>query len=156
MIKPTLDVKTIRSGWADLRARVGQLDRARVQAGVLPGQYEDGVDLAEIAAAHELGTSTIPARSFVGSTVRQLRREIVTRLAAVSAAEINGAAGLADLQDLGQWISERMRRTILSQHIPPPLKDQTVRRKRAEGAADPERPLVRTGAMVRAISWRVE
>lgn len=155
MIKPVLSVKATKSGWADLRARVLQLDRRRLQVGVLGGRSEHGDDLVDVAAAHELGTSTVPARSFVGATVRDQRREIASRLASLSAAEIHSEASGVELAALGLWLSLQMKLRIQATDIPPPLKPETMRRKAAGGYVHPDKPLVRTGAMVAAISWRV-
>jgi len=132
-----------------------RLDRLRLGVGVLAGRTERGDDLVEVAAAHELGTSTIPARSFVASTIRDHRREIVGRLARMSAAEIHSEHSAAEMGDVGRWLAGRMRARILETDIPPPLQPETIRRKERENRAHPSKPLVATGDMADAISWRL-
>lgn len=154
MIKPTLDVRS-KSSWADVIARVRQVERLRLNVGVLSGTSEDGTPLATIAAAHEYGTSTVPARSFMASTLREHRREIAARLAEIPAAEIDSELAHRMMGELGEWIAERMREKILSHDVPPPLAIATIRRKQREGYPHPTKPLVRTGDMVAAIHWRL-
>lgn len=154
-MKPVVNVRTVRSGWADLRARLGKLTAARVRVGVLKGKTRRGTSLVLVAAAHELGTVTVPARPFVSPTVRAHRSEIRMRLAEISGEGIRGDEGLSLLNDLGKWLSEKIRERVERTVIPPPLKPETVRRKEREGVEDPYHPLISSGGLVDAISWEV-
>lgn len=150
-----LSVRTIRSGWADLRARLNRLTAARVRVGVLKGRTRRGVSYVAVAAAQELGTSTIPARPFVSPTVRANRSEIRSRLAEISSESIRGEDGRAQLDSLGKWLSGLIRQRVERTEIPPPLQPRTIQRKRSQGVADPAHPLIATGGMVGAISYEV-
>jgi hypothetical protein len=61
-----------------LRAILSKYREAYITVGVHAGagDYQSGVDVAEVALWQEFGTKTIPARSFLGSTIDEQQSKI--------------------------------------------------------------------------------
>lgn len=143
--------------WRALRTRLAGLAHARVKVGIIgaaAGEEHEGAGAtnAEIGAAHEFGTATVPERSWLRSTFRdpekreQLRRLQARLLRDLMAGKINvlQAMGL-----LGAWGMGAIKATITRDGHFAPLKPATIARKGSS------RPLVDTGQMVGAITWAV-
>jgi hypothetical protein len=143
--------------WRALRARLSGLDRARVKVGIIGAQAseehaETGATNAEIGAAHEFGTATIPERSWLRSTFRdQRKREQLRRLQARLLRDImNGKITVEQAMGLlGAWGMGAVKATITRDGHFAPLKPATIARKGSS------KPLIDTGQIVGAITWAV-
>jgi hypothetical protein len=151
----------------ELLAKLGPLRAgAHARVGVLASKggaapHAGGaLTIVEIAAIHELGdalwhssggTEGIPERSFIRGTFddpqnQEDQRQVLERLAReilTDKLEVRAA-----LDQLGAWGAARVRARIKS-HIPPPLKEETIKRK---GSST---PLVDTGQLINAVTWEV-
>lgn len=132
------------------RVRVGILDDAPKSAG------EDGnaspYTLLEVAAVHEFGApdAGIPQRSFIRSTVDAKAPEIAAVQHAVAVRVLKGQTPIEDgLNQIGAKVASFVQGTI-SAGVLPALKPETVERKGSS------KPLVDTGQLRAAITWKVE
>lgn len=141
--------------WRELRAKIKKLgSKARVQVGVLgdAGMHHGGISMVELAAIHEYGSPAahIPARSFIRSAFRDRKQEFAKQLEKVAKAVLSNKMDPATaLGRLGLWGANAVKRQITGKNIPPPLKPATIARKGSS------KPLVDTGQLVGAISWKV-
>ena len=148
----TSAVKINDAKWRGILARVSAMKRPTVRVGVMgDAGDEKGVSLAEIAAFHEFGTSTIPERSFLRSTFYGHAAEGLAKMCAkLSKAILEGkmdetrALGL-----LGLWAVSEVRKTIRA-GIEPELAPATIAAKGSSLA------LVDTGQLINSITWVVE
>lgn len=130
-----------------------QASKARIQVGVLGGEAGDkgGLTNADVATFHEFGTSTIPERSFIRSTIDNRRKEFLAFGSALAKRAIDGHITFdVTLEAMGLKVASAMRDTIRAR-IPPPLEDSTLLRKGEKKFV----PLVDTGALLNSISHRV-
>lgn len=116
---------------------------------------ESGLNMAELAAIHEFGAPAagIPERSFIRATLDGKRgeyaRDLLPRLfrgvveRRTSIWQAFELAGMQMAADIKARITE-------GPGIPPPLAPSTIARKGSD------RPLVDTGRLLGAITWKVE
>lgn len=145
--------------WEAILARVADLGRAEVRAGVVGPKAQEihqGTDLtnAEVGLIHELGAPSInlPERSFVRKTLRDpaFRAEFEALQARCVTAVLLGkmdrdrALGL-----LGAFAAGKIQRTIVDDHVRPELKPATVEAKGSD------RVLVDSGQLVGAIGFEI-
>lgn len=143
-------------GWDYARAKVAEIGRASVRAGVVgpaaSAQHGDGpATNGEIAIAMEYGTPMIPARPFVAQTFADpMRRAELALLqgrliGAVMAGKMSRdqALGL-----LGAWAAGAIRATIRDGDFAP-LAPATIA---AKGSS---KPLVDTGQLAGAVGFEV-
>lgn len=146
--------------WRTLRANLKGVDGKALRVGVLAStggmaQHSDRTHLSliEIAAIHEFGSpaANVPERSFIRRTFLEKSDAFKVVIAKVAKALVQGKLDpQRALELLGVWASTEVRNTVaLGPHIPPPLKEETVRRKGSD------RPLVDTGRLLGAIQWEV-
>lgn len=144
----------------ELRAKIANIAKAYVKVGVLEanGSAEvdggDGLTMAELAAIHEYGAprAGIPARSFIRNTFSDSEGA-----AKLKAFMVRTAKGLIQeklevaqaLNQLGAFAQSLIKKRI-KEHIPPPLKPATVKRK---GSST---PLVDTGQLINSITWEIK
>lgn len=125
--------------------KVGLLGRSAARTG--------GLTNPELGSIHEYGTSTVPARPFLGPPFRERRAEYIKLLAKAFARSVLDASPESfrrTLALLGQKITADTKAGIVSGGgIPPPLSPKTVK---AKGSS---RPLVDTGQLLRAITYEV-
>ena len=121
------------------------------------GVFDASSATTTIAAVHEYGTRTVPKRPFLSGTIRanrqkynRIMREKLPQL--VKRGWVTNVAGA--LNELGKIIVADVRKSIL-RGIPPPLKPETVARKRKEGLQRPRTALYATGALYNAIKSRL-
>lgn len=151
--KPKLDDHL----WRALRARLAGIEHARVKVGIIGAEAAEehkgtGATNAEIGAAHEFGTSTIPERSWLRSTFRDpAKREQLRKLQARLLRELmNGRITVVQAMGLlGAWAMGAIKLTITRDGHFAPLKPATIARKGST------KPLIDTGQMVGAITWAV-
>ena len=148
----TGQVKVNDRVWRGVLKRVSEMKRASVRVGVMgDAGDEKGVSLAEIAAYHEFGTSTIPERSFLRATFYGHAAEgLRVMCEKLSKAIIEGkldeprALGL-----LGTWAVAEVKKTIRAS-IAPELAPATIA---AKGSS---LPLVDSGQLINSITYVVE
>jgi phage gpG-like protein len=148
----TGEVKVNDAKWKAILKTVAAMKSASVRVGVMgDAGDEKGVSLAEIAAFHEFGTSTIPERSFLRSTFHgHAAEELKTMCAKLSKAIVEGkmdeprALGL-----LGLWAVSQVRKTIRA-GIAPELAASTIAAKKSSLA------LVDTGQLLNSLTHVVE
>lgn len=135
------------------RVRVGVLADAPKKTGTRTGkrgrQIQQAATLAEVAAAHEFGTATIPQRSFIRATVDLKAGEIGAtqeKLAAqVSEGKITPEVAM---ERLGAAV-QGMVQTRIAEGIGPALAPATVARKGSD------KPLVDTGQLRSSVTYQV-
>ena len=148
----TGQVKVNDRVWRGVLKRVSEMKRGTVRVGVMgDAGDEKGVSLAEIAAFHEFGTSTIPERSFLRSTFYGHAAEgLRVMCEKLSKAIVEGkldeprALGL-----LGTWAVAEVKKTIRAS-IAPELAAATIA---AKGSS---LPLVDSGQLINSITYVVE
>lgn len=160
MPKATGQVKVDDRVFKELREKIRGIGKAYVKVGVLEanGTTEakdgDGLTIAELAAIHEYGAprANIPARSFIRRTFEES-----TGAESLRAFMVRTARGLIQeklevnqaLNQLGAF-AQSMIKNRIKEHIPPPLKPATIKRK---GSST---PLVDTGQLINAITWEIK
>lgn len=135
------------------RVRVGVLADAPKKTGTRTGkrgrQIQQAATLAEVAAAHEFGTATIPQRSFIRATVDLKAGEIgaLQEKLAAQVAEGKITPEVA-MERLGAAV-QGMVQTRIAEGIGPALKPATVARKGSD------KPLVDTGQLRSSVTYQV-
>jgi hypothetical protein len=141
------------SVWKAIMARVAALSNGpSVRVGVFGSAGDqDGVSLAEIAAFHEFGTSTIPERSFLRSTFYGHGADSLAKICAkLTAAIVVGKMDeLQALELLGTWAVAEVKKTIRA-GIEPALAPATIA---AKGSSI---PLIDTAQLINSVSHVVE
>lgn len=110
------------------------------------------ITMVELAAIHEFGSPAagVPERSFIRRTFKDYEAELATITTAIATQFVAGAFDLEKaLNKIGAWGAGAIRRRVTKDMIPPPNAPSTVK---AKGSS---RPLVDTGRMLNAISWKV-
>ena len=148
-----------------LRVRVGILDdspkreprprasgskKRRVRAKGAAQASRRTISLLEVAVVHEFGAGPVPQRSFIRATVDAHKSDIEAELKNLARGVVSGkidARGALNL--LGAKVAGWCQARIAS-GIAPALKAATVKRKGSS------KPLVNTGQLRSAITWRVE
>jgi hypothetical protein len=141
----------------ELRRKIGKLADASVSVGVLKADEphaDSDMTIVEIAAVHEFGSPAagIPERSFIRSTfensdVVNQQRALCAKVARkIIRDKMTPEEGL---QILGQWGVAQVKKRIRA-HIPPPLKDETIKRKKSST------PLIDTGQLLNALTYEVK
>lgn len=157
----TLNDKVFR----ELRAKIGELAKAKVKIGVLQGgdaevETEHGeLSIVELAAIHEFGApaANIPARSFIRATFDSDEGLAAQGEFMAEQAEQIIAGKLAPrtaLKRIGAWGAAKVRARIRAK-IDPPLKPETIRRKTVDGKKG-DVPLVDTSHLINSVSWELE
>ncbi len=145
--------------WEAVLAKVAELGRAEVRAGVVgtqAGAVHEGTGMtnAELALIHELGSrdGRIPERSFVRRTLRDpaFRSELAALQSRLFAAVLLGkmdrdrALGL-----LGAWAAGKIQRTIVDDQVRPEDSPATIARKGTDV------PLIESGQLAGAIGFEI-
>lgn len=143
-------VKVDDKKWRKILAVVGK--KYRVQVGIPSGipSENSNLTLAEIGACHEFGTKTIPERSWLRATFEKKEQQLIalqgTLFKKILTEDLPAEQAM---EILGMWGAEETKKTIIDQHIPPPLAESTIRRK------GDDHPLIHHGHMVNAITYEV-
>ncbi|MCC8367094.1 hypothetical protein J8V57_12550 [Xenorhabdus sp. PB61.4] len=128
-----------------------------VRAGVLAGATNEktGEPIAPYAAANEYGTRNIPPRPFMRSTIANQSDEWGRVLGAQLRGRLQESGGIeAAFETVGKIMADDIKDSI-EQSLPPPNTPATVARKAKKGIASPDKTLVDTGSMQRAIDYEV-
>ena len=129
-----------------LLAALQELDSHVVKAGLTEGTKPE---ILAYGTYNEMGTATIPARSFIRSTADNKRKswDALTDRLMQSVVDLKQPASRA-LKKLGDQAEADIKRTI-NTLTSPPLKPATVKRKGSS------KPLIEEGVMLNAISYEV-
>jgi hypothetical protein len=151
--------------WEAVLARVAELGRAEVRAGIVGPKAQEihadtGLTNAVIGLIHELGLGGLPERSFVRKTLRDPKIQVEISLLharlvkAVLAGKMDRdrALGL-----LGAFVAGKIQRTIVDDQVEPELQPATVAAKKRAGLGGPggDKVLVATGQLVGAIGFEI-
>jgi hypothetical protein len=130
--------------WRQLVNLVNRLDGVRVQAGITDGE------IAEIGLFHEYGTATIPERSWLRSTFRDKREQLVAIQAKIAKAILELRIDERRAMELlGAWAAGAIKATITADGDFAPLAPATIA---AKGSA---KPLIETSRLVNSITYVV-
>jgi hypothetical protein len=151
----------------DVHVRVGVLDDGRAGS-----EDHGGITTGQLAVAMELGTATIPARSWVGLTFDRARTEVQADMRTLLGHIVDGKITVDKaLNVLGAKYSAAVKNTVTQgEQIQPPNAPSTLARKQGKthnnrdskgrfkkgyGAALKYgvRTLIDTGRMVGAVTW---
>ena len=129
-----------------------------VEAGILGGATdEDGVSVAEYAAYNEYGTSRIPKRPFLRTTMdknrdkyKRLLQGALKGLASSGASEPVGMALTAVGREMETDVIEQIK-----SNMPPPNAPETRARKEARPGGGYAGTLFDTGTMLGSVSFQL-
>lgn len=149
----------MKERWEAIRARVAELGRATVRAGVIGANAEHlhpGATLTngELALLHELGNPStgLPARSFVRRTFEDpaFRATVGTLQRRLAKAVIEGKMSRdRALSLLGALASSGIQSTITEHKVEPELAKATIEAKGSDV------PLVDTGQLAGSVTWEL-
>ena len=137
------EYKYIDIGFEAYENRMNELISKKVDVGIQGGTHSDIVNRA---FWNEFGTKKIPERSFLRSTLRKTRNELLT-LSKEAVKKITfGSSVDAELGRVGLFLEAECKNTILAGNFVP-LHPWTIRRKGSS------RPLIETGQMIASIRF---
>jgi len=154
---------------ASYKKAMRALRRNKIRVGFFPeARYTDGTQIAYVAAIQEFGypAGGIPSRAFLRPTIREQKGNWSRQIAGATIAAIEGDIRMEDgLGQVGALAAGDVSQSIANV-TSPPLDEDTVearKNKRANEPADAgpgsssgiRKPLVDTGQMLQAVSWRV-
>ena len=156
----TLTVKDFRLPNLEriLKGLSDQSEPQWVEAGILGGATdEDGVSVAEYAAYNEYGTSRIPKRPFLRTTMdknrdkyKRLLQGALKGLASSGASEPVGMALTAVGREMETDVIEQIK-----SNMPPPNAPETRARKEARPGGGYAGTLFDTGTMLGSVSFQL-
>lgn len=153
MAKGGIKVSIVDKGLDSVLGRLSIKADLGIEIGVL--EAEDP-ETAKIARIHELGLGNMPQRSFLRSTMEKNRRRYADLVARAMGKFTDGTWSLSQaLTAVGAEIRSDVQKTIMK-GIPPPLQDETVKRKRRKGLPRPRTALYATGKLFEAIKMRLK
>lgn len=141
-------------GFNDYFDGLKKLDGLRSKVGI-QGQEgranHKGSNLTTVALAtiHEFGTNRIPQRSFIRSTADENKQKYEKRLSLIYK-KLTKNPKLFNAHGEMLKTGEAVRRDVIKKiksNIPPPIKEETRKRKKGEGVA-----LIDTGQLIGSIS----
>lgn len=139
-----------KEGLRQLRA-LGSGEAAYVKAGILAGAKNAETDqlVAPYAVANEFGSSKVPARPFLRSTVDACADTWAAALAQRVGKALESGQSLATaLDEVGAMMAEDIRATIRD-GVSPANAENTRKQKSGKGT------LVKTGALLGAVKYEV-
>lgn len=120
------------------------------------GTYASGVSVPLVGFWMEFGTSRIPERSFIRSTINENKDKLESHRDRLLGMFLTGKISeVKALEQLGFMIQEMIKTTI-KKKWEPALKPSTIRAKQYAGVRIPEKPLIWTGLLLNSISFQVE
>jgi hypothetical protein len=113
------------------------------------GDSKEPTTVAQVAAWNEFGTSRIPERSFMRSTLAEHSKEIKRLIKKVTGASVDGSMTKAKaIGIVCQKIADGIVAKITS-NIPPPNAPETIDRKKSSST------LIDTGQLRNSVDWEV-
>lgn len=136
-------------GWKRIRRAIKEAEGASVAVGWFPDAQHGELQTAELAAIHEYGGGTVPARPMIRPVVDRGREEYRALARRAWGALLRGEVSVAGaLQAIGARVATDLKKWITSgDHLP--LAKSTIDRKGSS------RPLIDTGAMRDQVEARV-
>lgn len=131
-------------------AELKKLSELEVQVGFQSGEvtYEDGADLADIAAFNEFGTSDTPARPFMKQSFENHERELQAACDRVNNTLKKGGTAEVALNQLGVFCKGLVQEEIVEGGFAPNAPS-TVKKKGSS------QPLIDTGTMRQSVNYVV-
>ena len=123
-----------------------------VEVGIIASEKHEGDELtvAEVGFYNEFGTTKIPERSFIRSTVKNKTKELKALSSKLLKSIVNGKMTTTDgLGIIGEKMSDEIQRAMVKLRTPP-NKPATIRRK---GSSN---PLIDTEQLKSAITYEVK
>jgi ABC-type Fe3+-hydroxamate transport system substrate-binding protein len=147
MAKVTITTTEKDLGYKSIMASIKESKGSFVDVGVFGGTTPEGSTIAQVAVANEFGTSRIPERSFMRSTVDENQRQLVLDLqnAQITAA-LTGKSAETVLKKLGVKIEGLIKTKIRDLKYPPNAPSTQLQK----GGVD--NPLINRGEMRAAIT----
>lgn len=157
------------SGLADLgrkaagslkKALKGVLDEPKLtlSVGVFSDATREGskTTVAQYAAYNEFGTTRIPKRRFLGSTMEERQEEWTETIKGSASSSLKGGQfnNRSILELIGKGAVKDVQAKIMS-NMEPPNAPSTVARKKAKGI-NPVRTLYETGLMHASVEYKIE
>jgi hypothetical protein len=142
-----------------------ELKGLRVRVGFQQGEVstEDGVDMVDIVAWNELGTSTAPARPFIRDTFDNHTDEIRKFAVQQAKAIMNGATAKDALQRVGVYLKGLMQKEIVDGSFEPnaeiTIKGGWMHRNGKTfyiKGKKSDRPLIDTGRMRQSVNYVIK
>lgn len=134
------DVVTNDREWQRIQQEVETYSNAVARVGIFDQ------DIAEYAAANEYGTSTIPERSFIRSTLDAHQDDIYNRIGSEYDNVLAGRkSAAAAINDVGDYLTQLVQQKVRSGPFTPNAQS-TIE---AKGSS---KPLIDSGDMLRAIT----
>lgn len=144
-------------GLASLKKRMGALDGKAIKVGLLEssGLHEGGdgpqrATVAEVAAAQEFGTETIPSRPFLRTAFQGEGEDAIVRVITSEATRVVDGVSTPD-RALGRigLAGQKIVRARITELDDPPNAPATIE---AKGSSN---PLIARGQMRRAVNYEV-
>lgn len=134
--------------YAELKKLKGNEVFIGFQAGKKMHKDKDGkeVDLAEIAAFNELGTSTSPSRPFLRQSVDDNKDKISVMCERTAKDIANGGSAEQGLKKLGEFGVSLVQKKIRNGSFKPNA-ESTIRKKKSD------KPLIDTGQMRQSVHY---
>lgn len=132
-------------------AQLQQLAQLEIQVGFQSGEnpYDDGADLAEVAAFNEYGDSNTPARPFMRQSFENHEDELHAACNDVNAKLANGVSARAALEPLGVFCKGLVQNEIKEGGFAP-NSPATIKRKGSD------QPLIDTGHMRQSVNYVIK
>jgi hypothetical protein len=141
------NVKDIDRGLNNILAELEKANKLEVVVGILSDARNDGESIAAYAQANEFGTSKIPARPFMGTTIDENSQAIKTVIDKQYQNIVEGRKTTTQsLTYVGEWVKSKIQNTIKNRDFLPALKPSTVAAKKGS-----TKTLVDTGALINAV-----
>lgn len=146
------NVKDIDRGLKKFIRQLQYAKEVEVVIGVHEGEENDeGISIAEYAAANEFGTGSIPMRPFMATAFDENSDKISRSIARHYGAVKRGASTVYDaLGRIGQSHMKDIKKTISHRDFLPALSPMTVKAKRGS-----TKTLIDTGALINSINYKI-
>ncbi len=128
-----------------------KLESLEVRVGFQAGQatYEDGADLAEVAAYNELGSSDTPARPFMRQSFENHEAELQAACDAANKVLADGGTAQQALQKIGVFAKGLVQQEIVDGGFAPNA-ESTVKKKGSD------KPLIDSGLMRESVNFVIK
>ncbi len=148
-----MSVVVIDKGWIRIQKDLKELKGSYVKVGYpeekSKGHKKASMDVSGLAAIHEYGTTHIPPRPFMATTLDANAREIQEFVKRDYASILDGKMTTPkSLQRLGVFFKGKIQQTFTKGSFAA-LKPQTIKRKKSS------RPLIDTGQLRQSVDFEV-
>lgn len=146
-----LDFKDMTPEGKRFLKELRKLEQLEVRVGFQAGQhtYEDGADLAEVAAFNELGSSDTPARPFMRQSFENHEAELQAACEEANKVIANGGTAQQALQKIGVFTKGLVQQEIVDGGFAPNA-ESTIAKKGSE------KPLIDSGLMRESVNFVIK